>query len=88
MSNKKKWNICLEMEKCKLAPITELKVSSSSMMKPLLNQSRRESTLPYLCKEDISGVVASRFICFKYHYEKKLTKNIRPTNILQIYTTI
>ena len=54
---KKKWNICLEMEKCKLAPITGLKVSSSSMMKPLLNQSRRESTLPYLCKEDTSGVV-------------------------------
>ena len=22
------------------------------------------------------------------HYEKKLTKNIRPTNILQIYTSI
>ena len=45
-------------EKCKLAPITGLKVSSSSsMMKPLLNQSRRESTLPYLCKEDTSGVV-------------------------------
>ena len=63
---KKMWNICLEMEKCKLAPITGLKVSSSSMMKPLLNQSRRESTLPYLCKEDTSGVVVSRFICFKY----------------------
>ena len=34
-------------EKCKLAPITGLKVSSSSMMKPLLNQSRRESTLSH-----------------------------------------
>ena len=67
MSNKKKWNICLEMEKCKLAPITGLKVSSSSMMKPLLNQSRRESTLPYLCKEDISGVVVFNFIILKYH---------------------
>ena len=24
----------------------------------------------------------------KVHYEKKLTKNIRPTDILQIYTSI
>ena len=24
----------------------------------------------------------------KDHYEKKLTKNIRPTDILQIYTTV
>ena len=26
--------------------------------------------------------------CSLYHYEKKLTKNIRPTDILQIYTSI
>ena len=27
-------------------------------------------------------------ILFTLHYEKKLTKNIRPTDILQIYTSI
>ena len=27
-------------------------------------------------------------ISFLEHYEKKLTKNIRPTDVLQIYTSI
>ena len=33
-------------------------------------------------------VPSNIYFLYEIHYEKKLTKNIRPTDILQIYTSI
>ena len=47
---------------------------------------------PYLLTTKLRSVILHNIghsnALVKLHYEKKLTKNIRPTDILQIYTSI
>ena len=41
-----------------------------------------------LCNEKLGLLINICIITLALHYEKELTKNIRPTDILQTYTSI
>ena len=75
-------------EKCKLAPITGLKVSSSSMMKPLLNQSRREYVSMYTLSHPLDRCEETNTTLNCTTAQVKYTVHIRIWNGWVLFNTL